>query len=402
MAKAYSAFANQGVMIEPYLIREIVDSHGDKVAVHKPEPKRIISEQTAWYMTEMLRNVVRNGTGKNAQFNHPVAGKTGTNEYNGADGNQDAWFVGYTPYLTAAVWLGFDKTDPQHTIDTTGGGYPARLFRHVMSQVMEDYPVKQFERPSGVQELKPPVRLQQISDLKAFLRISNDFNFAVDLEFSHQNDDRVAYNIYRIDAGGSRTLAATINRGESWSDTNVALNETYSYEVAPVNKETGEEGPASNRVTVTVSPEYPFIRLPDEFDEEAYEEWLRDILGLPAEEEEPGEEEGKGEGENGTGEEEPSEGQPGQGEPGQGQPGEEPPGNPSPGDQSPGEGPPNGQNPGNGQGQNGGQTPPGQGQGGNGNQEGDDSEQEEAALNRQSRYFENGIPRIEKPLRNDW
>ena len=58
MARAYSAFANNGVIMEPYLIREIVDFQGDKVAVHQPEAKKVVSEQTAWYMTEMLLNVL--------------------------------------------------------------------------------------------------------------------------------------------------------------------------------------------------------------------------------------------------------------------------------------------------------------------------------------------------------
>lgn len=287
MARAYSAFANHGVIMEPFLIKEIVDSEGDKVAVHQPGHKRVISEQTAWYMTEMLRNAVRNGTGKNAQFNHPVAGKTGTNEFVGGKGNQDAWFVGYTPYLTAAVWLGFDVTNAQHNIDTTGGGLPAKIFKHVMSQVMADYPVKPFQKPAGVSELKPPVELKPISDLKAFLRLVGPFSFAVDLEFSQQNDERVAYNIYRIEGGGARTLIATINRGQSFSDTNVSFNQSYSYEVTPVNKETGAEGPSSNRVTVTISLDYPFLRFPEGVDEKEIEKWVREILGLPPEEESP-------------------------------------------------------------------------------------------------------------------
>ncbi|QZT32538.1 penicillin-binding protein 1A [Caldalkalibacillus thermarum TA2.A1] len=287
MARAYSAFANHGVIMEPYTIEKIVDQRGDTVAVHQPQHKRVISDQTAWYMTEMLVNVVKNGTGRNAQFTHPVAGKTGTHQYDKAEGNQDAWFVGYTPYFTAAVWMGFDRTDERHTINTTGGGLPAQLYKHVMSQVLANYPVKQFERPPGVEELKPPVRLQQITDLKAFLRLTGEFTFAVDLEFTQQEDKRVAYNIYRInEATGSRSLVATIGKGESWSDYNVQLNERYSYEVAPVNTETGEEGPVSNRATVVISPEYPFFRRPEDMDEEEFLNWLREMFGGDAEEQE--------------------------------------------------------------------------------------------------------------------
>ncbi|GGK20148.1 penicillin-binding protein 1F [Caldalkalibacillus thermarum] len=287
MARAYSAFANHGVIMEPYTIEKIVDQRGDTVAVHQPQHTRVISDQTAWYMTEMLVNVVKNGTGRNAQFAHPVAGKTGTHQYDKAEGNQDAWFVGYTPYFTAAVWMGFDRTDERHAINTTGGGLPAQLYKHVMSQVLANYPVKQFERPPGVEELKPPVRLQQITDLKAFLRLTGEFTFAVDLEFTQQADERVAYNIYRInEATGSRSLVATIGKGESWSDYNVQLNERYSYEVAPVNTETGEEGPVSNRATVVISSEYPFFRRPEDMDEEEFLNWLREMFGGNAEEQE--------------------------------------------------------------------------------------------------------------------
>ncbi len=104
LALYYSVFANGGNRIHPISIKYITDARGRILESNEPEAEEVISPQTAFLITSMLEGVVQNGTGWRAKaLGVPVAGKTGTtNDY------RDAWFVGYTPDLVSAVWVGFD------------------------------------------------------------------------------------------------------------------------------------------------------------------------------------------------------------------------------------------------------------------------------------------------------
>ena len=96
------------------------------------------------------------GTGRGAAISRPSAGKTGTtSEY------RDAWFVGFTPNLAAAVWIGDDNNDSLGGM--TGGGEPATLWRTFMTYAVDELPVEDFERPSGFKE---PVRVNEPNDDK--------------------------------------------------------------------------------------------------------------------------------------------------------------------------------------------------------------------------------------------
>ncbi|MBC7325438.1 MAG: hypothetical protein H5T99_09010, partial [Moorella sp. (in: Bacteria)] len=157
MAAAYGAFANQGVYIPPHVVTRITDRHDRELVVVKPQRKEVMSEQVAYLMTDMLETVVTSGTGKNAQLNRPVAGKTGTTslpdtpEYRGLIGEKDAWFVGYTPELVGAVWMGYDQTDPKHYLKSVaGGGHPALIWKKVIGAALKDQPVRDFPRPAGI------------------------------------------------------------------------------------------------------------------------------------------------------------------------------------------------------------------------------------------------------------
>ena len=168
MANAYATIANDGVRVEPYLIERV--TAGDEIIFeHDPMPFRAITPQTARLVTEVLEsNVSCNAgacTGRRAQLtNHPAAGKTGT----GQD-NFDAWFVGYTPQLSTAVWLGgqdgqvsmrYDPTDPTQDLadytqafgefagpGVTGGSLPAIVWGRFMNDYMAGLPVIEFEEP---------------------------------------------------------------------------------------------------------------------------------------------------------------------------------------------------------------------------------------------------------------
>lgn len=142
MAQAYSVFASGGKFNAAHMVRSITDSKGKVLYTHPSESRQVISPLTAEAMTAMLRNVVNEGTGKKAQMNRPVAGKTGTTQLDLAGvskkANRDLWFVGYTSEWTAAVWMGFDRTN-QDNYMTEGSGKAAALFSTVMSKALSDH-----------------------------------------------------------------------------------------------------------------------------------------------------------------------------------------------------------------------------------------------------------------------
>jgi len=286
MAKAYSAFANQGIMMEPYLIEKIIDRRGDHIAKKDVNFQQVVTPQTSWYMTKMLEKVVKEGTGKRAQLAHPVAGKTGTTQApKGHKGVRDAWFVGYTPYYTAAVWMGFDKSNQDHVMETTGGNHPAKVFKYVMEKALEGKEIKPFEMPSGVEDLQPLAKLDPIHDLRAFVTLYSDLTLSVDLQFTPSTDDRVGYTILKtdLDTGEKIVLAEKVTRdrlvnGNGWVDRDIQLLGNYQYQIVLVNLKTGQEGAASNIVTVEVSPNAPYFRTEGQLDPTEYSDWLDDLV----------------------------------------------------------------------------------------------------------------------------
>ena len=107
LTAAYAAFANQGRVPEPILIRRVEDREGNVLLRTEPRATRAVSETTAFLMANMMADVINAGTAARARrlgFKLPAAGKTGTtNEY------KDAWFVGFTPRIITGVWVGFDQ-----------------------------------------------------------------------------------------------------------------------------------------------------------------------------------------------------------------------------------------------------------------------------------------------------
>lgn len=143
LAAAYTTFPNKGVYTQPISFTKVFDRHGNIILDNTPEKRRVINEQVAYMMIEIMKGVVKGGTGGNAALpNMPVAGKTGTTSE-----LKDAWFVGFTPYYTAAVWIGHDEPKP---MNFTGGSYPAKLWKSVMQEIHKNLPTKDFERPEGL------------------------------------------------------------------------------------------------------------------------------------------------------------------------------------------------------------------------------------------------------------
>lgn len=150
MAQAFTAFANDGVMMEAHAIVEIKDSEDEIIGKWREQSVEVTEAEVAQQMTYMLKGAVEVGTAKKAQISGmEVAGKTGTTQlpFTGVDGSKDHWFVGYTPDIVGAVWLGYDKTDADHYLTSTSSFTAPPIFGQVLSRSMSEYPTKKFDLP---------------------------------------------------------------------------------------------------------------------------------------------------------------------------------------------------------------------------------------------------------------
>ncbi len=157
--RGYAVIATYGQRFEPHLIESIVQS-GKGTIFRAPPPvktspmpdglmpgqdTRVISEQTAYIVTNILKDVVQEGTGWRAKaLMRPVAGKTGT-----SDDNRDTWFVGYTPDVLCGVWVGYDGMVSLGSSET-GGRTACPIFVDFMTTALRDRPVRDFRVPEGV------------------------------------------------------------------------------------------------------------------------------------------------------------------------------------------------------------------------------------------------------------
>jgi len=156
MTAAFGVFANQGVYVEPISILRIEDKDGKVIEENTPARREVLSEETSFIMTSMMQDVVDGGTGSRVRnfFHLPAAGKTGsTNEF------ADAWFIGYTPQMTAGVWVGFDNKVVHFTNwDGQGGRAAAPIWGRFMQYVYDDpdiaMPLEYFPKPETVREEK--------------------------------------------------------------------------------------------------------------------------------------------------------------------------------------------------------------------------------------------------------
>jgi penicillin-binding protein 1A len=149
MASAYGTIANDGVYNAPYLIERVDDRNGNTIYAHTAAPERRIAPETARLVTSILEQNIQSGTGTRARISgQQAAGKTGTNQ-----GSTDAWFVGYTPALSTAVWIGGLGWEYEIRIaggpGITGGRYPAQIWGAFMNAWQQGRPAVGFQGPPG-------------------------------------------------------------------------------------------------------------------------------------------------------------------------------------------------------------------------------------------------------------
>src|SRR5919108_507454 len=148
MASAYATLAAGGVYSEPRAIRKVVFPDGKVDDLGKPKRKRVITDGEAYAVTKILEMNVQRGTGTHANYGCPAAGKTGT-----TDNYNDAWFVGYTPRMSTAVWMGY----PNALISmpgVQGGSYPAAIWGAYM-QLAKGGDCESFPQPKDPVEFSP-------------------------------------------------------------------------------------------------------------------------------------------------------------------------------------------------------------------------------------------------------
>ncbi|CAN5159870.1 hypothetical protein BH18ACT4_BH18ACT4_06530 [soil metagenome] len=151
MASAFGVFANGGRRAPPTPVLRVSDSEGNVLLDNSQiadDAEQVIGQDVADNVTDVLRGVLTEGTAAGKGLDRPAAGKTGTTDDNG-----NAWFVGYTPTLSTAVWMGYlDANLPLVGINgvrggITGGSIPASAWQSYMTKALEGVPVTEFNQP---------------------------------------------------------------------------------------------------------------------------------------------------------------------------------------------------------------------------------------------------------------
>jgi penicillin-binding protein 1A len=145
LASVYATFASNGIYSRPMLITRVYDRNGRILEDHLPDQKVVLNEGTAFQTTYLLQGVVQSGTGRIARtLVRPLAAKTGT-----TDGYSDAWFIGYSPELTAGVWVGYDDRASIGTGET-GARAAGPIWVSFMEETLKNKAPSYFPVPSEI------------------------------------------------------------------------------------------------------------------------------------------------------------------------------------------------------------------------------------------------------------
>ncbi|MED0659745.1 MULTISPECIES: transglycosylase domain-containing protein [Bacillus] len=162
MAGAYAAFGDNGIYHKPHCIKKIVLRDGETEIKNQIDPQIAMKDYTAYMVTDMLKDVVKSGTGQTANIpGLPLAGKTGTTNYDEETrqkygipdyANKDSWFVGYTTKYSMAVWTGYPEPNKNY-LTPEESKIAQKMFKNVMAHVSSNTETKDFKKPKSVVEL---------------------------------------------------------------------------------------------------------------------------------------------------------------------------------------------------------------------------------------------------------
>lgn len=152
MAGSMAVFGSSGLYAEPYAIIKIEDKNGRVIYSNQNEKRIVLDSATTYLLTTALETVVNNGTAKSVRrfFNGTAAGKTGTTQ-----NYTDAWFVGYTPSLSTAVWVGYDNSSKKLTKGFQyGGTVCAPIWGRMLASISKKFPHinSDFIQPTSVSD----------------------------------------------------------------------------------------------------------------------------------------------------------------------------------------------------------------------------------------------------------
>lgn len=292
LASAYTAFANSGNYSKASFVQKIVDADGVVIFENKYPNSPVMTDATAFIMTDILHNAAMSGTAKLLNFNKiPLAAKTGTVAWD--YGNKDVWLASYNPEYVVVCWMGFDRTDSSHYLSsgTIGGTNPAQVCKEVYLYLYSETAAPKFRMPDSVTllaldrlALEQTGRILLASPLtpeeqklydyfpktQAPTEISQYWQTPVtptgfNLALSERGmpvisflmvQDFARYDVYRINEYG-RTEKVTEIPGAAGS---IATHEdataqpgTYSYYVSPVHPQLNVSGSPTQALTITVT-----------------------------------------------------------------------------------------------------------------------------------------------------
>ncbi len=165
LGAAYAPLANGGQSVVPHTVAQIVDRDGQLVYQHRAHKKRVMSDQSAYMLTNMLLSAVDWGSAQKLKgIPGDVAAKTGTVGLS-SGGNRDIWTVAYSPRTSVTVWMGFDQPDKDHALpdSASGSNQPAALCAKLLSASGNALVQGRFQRPQGLTEVLIDARALELT-----------------------------------------------------------------------------------------------------------------------------------------------------------------------------------------------------------------------------------------------
>jgi penicillin-binding protein 1A len=164
IARAYTPFANGGKLVKTKIINK-VEKAGNIIFEEENQEQKVLSDQTAFIMAWMMRNVVLHGTGWRAKvLKVPVAGKTGT-----SNNGRDTWFIGFTPEIVVAVWVGKDDFTPIGSRASAGPTVALPIFVEFMKKYQQKLKGEDFKVPDGVVFAKIDPKTGEVSNSNYYI-----------------------------------------------------------------------------------------------------------------------------------------------------------------------------------------------------------------------------------------
>lgn len=279
LAGAFQPFGNEGIYSEPYAVTKVEFPDGETIELES-EPEAAMSDYTAYMVSDMLKTVMNEGTGTEANISGlPVAGKTGTTTREGVEGSPDSWFAGYTTNYTISIWTGYRD----NSIALPDTKVPHALFKNIMTELSKDKETSDFVKPDSVVEVpiekgsnppalpsdhtpssnivtelfvkgtEPDTTSEKFDELDPVSNLTANYNEdddKIDVEWDYDSDDDdVSFEVSLSTDGGDMNVLST-TEDQSMEITEVEPGGDYEVQVVAL-----KDGERSEAKTAKVSIE---------------------------------------------------------------------------------------------------------------------------------------------------